>query len=183
MPLADTILSTAYKGLAAINPIKLFNKGAWRAAESTYHQQMAIAADPFKVISGISSAMYQRAKANYGMAIKNYKSGDPNIARGMSDYLSGYKLGMDKTKMAPGSLRFNSIARKTAIAGLGVYSGSALLFGDNPITKTTDMTLKAATHLSLGSLAYKLNPILGGAYGAVSMINILRGPKDNVGPY
>lgn len=182
MGIANSILGTANKLISAINPIELFQQYTWTKLGNAYHQQMAAAADPLKVMKDIVKGSYNLGRTNFRSAVDNYRGADPGIARGMADYMKGYKIGLNKADIAPGRLRFNSIARKTAMAGLGAYSASSFLFGNNPLTETVDQGTKLGFHATVGSLAYTMNRKAGIAYAGLGMFNILRS-GDNLGPY
>lgn len=180
MVMFDQILSQADKLVSAINPIRLFS-----------HDQMRRLGDIHRLAmkeEGPLAGTYSTIKGYGLMGMDNYRTSiaamkGKNIANSFRDYLAGDKLGTKRGSIGIGRMKFNSLARKTAIGAVGAYAGSNLLLGtNNPISNTIGNAANFGMHAVLAAGIGKVSPLAGSLYAGLGLVNIMRG-GDNMGPF
>jgi hypothetical protein len=173
----SSIASKIGKYIGAMSPIELFNSNQLQKLKGEAHKLMTQ-----NKPREMTSMFFDTMKTNIRDKMASYKKGGPGIA-GFADYFSGYSLGDEMSKIAPGDLKFRSIARKTTGAALLGYMGSNMLFGrENPISNTIGFGANVGMHAGIGSLLGMVHPFVGVGYMGLSGINMLRS-GNNLGPF
>lgn len=176
--------------VGAISPIDLFQRQQFFKVLTAGHKMMAKASKSGMDAMGILGAgLGGMKKAGLTYANRNLAAVRANLqkegtARGITDYMRGYKIGEIKADVPPGLMKFRSRVRTIGAGVAATYFGSQVAFGgDNPISNTIGFGVRATMHGAIAAgLSKYSHPYAGIAYAGLSAINIWR-KGNNLGPF